>query len=55
MDSLPVFSLEAAYGNFGTDMAVEPQGWLKCHPHFKFPYLRTALWFNHVLSVLIMN
>ena len=35
VDYLPVFSLEAACGNFGRGMAVEPQGWIKCPPGVK--------------------
>lgn len=35
VDYLPVFSLEAACGNFGRGMAVEPQGWAKCPPGVK--------------------
>lgn len=35
VDYLPVYSLEAACGNFGKGMAVEPQGWLKCPPGLK--------------------
>ena len=34
-DYLPVYSLEAACGNFGRGMAVEPQGWAKCPPGLK--------------------
>lgn len=32
---LPVFSLQAACGNFGRGMAVEPLGWIKCPPGLK--------------------
>lgn len=35
VDYLPVYSLEAACGNFGKGMAVEPQGWIKCPPGVK--------------------
>jgi len=35
VDYLPVFSMEAACGNFGRGMAVEPQGWIKCPPGVK--------------------
>lgn len=34
-DYLPVYTLEAACGNFGKGMAVEPQGWIKCPPGIK--------------------
>ena len=32
---LPVYSLQAACGNFGRGMAVEPLGWIKCPPGLK--------------------
>ena len=35
VDYLPVFSLEAACGNFGKGMAVEPEGWIKCPSEIK--------------------
>ena len=35
VDYLPVFSLQAACGNFGRGMAVEPLGWIKCPPGLK--------------------
>lgn len=38
VDYLPVFSLEAACGNFGKGMAVEPQGWIKCSPGVKLDH-----------------
>jgi len=35
VEYLPVFSLQAACGNFGRGMAVEPLGWIKCPPGLK--------------------